>query len=340
MLNLVTGATGIVGSHVVLNLLQNNESVLACKQKSSDISKVQKLFSYYTSDYQSLFEKINWVELDLMDISSIEEALAGVDRVYHCAGFVSFGKKDRKKLFEVNEIGTSNIVNACLHKNISTLCHVSSIATINNLDYTLPLNEDVFWKKSGRESDYAISKYNAEREVWRGIEEGLNAVIVNPGVILSPGFWNQSSSKLFETGYKGTKFYTDGSSGYIGADDLAKTMIELVNQKKFANRYIVIENNYSIQKIFTLIQSHFQKAAPSIKVSKTMLKIGRLFELLAALFSKREIVLTKAVINSAFSKQLYDNQKIRGQTYVQFAPISELIPKICAHYLNEKVKRH
>jgi nucleoside-diphosphate-sugar epimerase len=335
-LNLVTGATGIVGSHVVLALLQNNQAVVACKQKSSDISKLEKLFSYYTPNYKQLFYKINWVEMDLTEMSSIEDALEGITAVYHCAGFVSLNKKDREKLFAINEKGTENMVNACLQKKIRALCHVSSIATINNLDYTLPLSEEVFWKKSGKESDYAISKYNAEREVWRGIEEGLNALIVNPGVILSPGFWNQSSSKIFDTCYKGNKFYTSGTSGYIGALDLANTMINLVHDKKFANRYIIIENNYTIQSIFNSIQKQFHKAGPTIKVNKVMLQIGRMAQTFYSLFTGKEVVLTKALINSAFTSQLYSNKKILANTNLHFTAIEEIIAQICKIYLAEK----
>ncbi|MGZ4090066.1 MAG: NAD-dependent epimerase/dehydratase family protein [Bacteroidia bacterium] len=191
-MNLVTGATGIIGSHVVLKLLQANKPVVAARQKNSDVAAVEKLFAYYTKESARLFQKIKWVEVDVCDIFSVEEALDGITIVYHCAGYISFDRRNREKLFKINEGGTANVVNACLLKNV-TLCHVSSIATINNLDYKDNLDETVFWKTSGRESDYAVSKYNAEREVWRGIEEGLRAVIVNPGVVLSPGFWNQSS---------------------------------------------------------------------------------------------------------------------------------------------------
>lgn len=188
MANLVTGATGILGSHVVLALLQKGRKVVASKQPNSDLSKIKTLFSYYGNEALRLYESITWVDLDVRDQLMIEDALEGIDTVYHCAGFVSFNRNERKKMMDINEQGTRNMVNACLHKNIDALCHVSSLATINNLDYTEALTEQVFWKTSGHESAYAISKYNAEREVWRGIEEGLRAVIVNPGVILSPGF--------------------------------------------------------------------------------------------------------------------------------------------------------
>jgi len=329
-LNLVTGATGIVGSHVVLALLQNNLPVVACRQKSSDLKKVQELFSWYSAEH--LFLKIKWVEVDIRDIFSIEEALEGITNVYHCAGFVSFNPKERKKIITVNETGTKNVVDACLHREISALCHVSSIGTINNLDYTLDLNEEVFWKKSGKESDYAISKYNGEREVWRGMEEGLNAVIVNPGVILSPGFRQQSSSRLFEASFKGNKFYTGGMSAYIAASDVAKCMLELVERKKFGQRYILVENNYSFRDILSAMQRNFNKKGPGINASRLMLIVAGYLERCVCFFTGKERKITPALINSAFNQQLFSNQKIKKDLGIEFVPVYQIIEQICKSY--------
>jgi len=338
-LNLVIGATGILGSTVVLKLIQQNQPVIACKQKTSDLKKVEKLFSYYTPNYKSLFAKIKWVDVDICDIFSIEEVLDGITTVYNCAGFVSFNKKDKKKLFDINENGTANVVTACLNKKIDALCHVSSIATINNLDYKHQLNETVFWKTSGKESDYAISKYNGEREVWRGIEEGLNAVIVNPGVILSPGFWDQSSSKLFSNCYKGNKFYTKGLTGYVGAMDVATVMIELVNKRLFANRYIVIENNYSFQNILNLIQTEFKKPLPTINASKFLLNIARILDAVKSQLMNKPPTITKNLINSAFNTQTLSNSKILNDLGLSFQPINEIIVHICGHYLKDQINK-
>lgn len=335
-MNLVTGATGILGSHVLLHVLQNNQPVLAARQKTSDTKAVEKLFSYYTTDYKALFEKIKWVEIDLRDIYSIEDALEGVDTVYHCAGFVSFDKRDRKKLIDINEGGTRNLVNACLKKKTNALCHVSSIGVINNLDYTNDLNEDVFWKRSGNESDYAISKYNAEREVWRGIEEGLNAVIVNPGVILGPGFWNQSSARIFNTCYKGTKFYAPGTTAYIAAPDVARLMVELIQQTKFGQRFILAENNYSFKHIFELIHKNFNKPLPTIGATRLMLNLGRRLDNLRSFFTGKAPTLTKALVNSALNSQKYSNKKLLSLLQFSFSPVEKTLHDICAIYLSEQ----
>lgn len=336
-MNLITGATGIVGSHVLFHLLKSGKPVVAGKRKGSNLAQVEKLFSYYTADYKQLFEKIKWIDLDIEDIFSIEEALEGVDTVYHCAGFVSFYSFDRKKIFAVNEQGTRNVVNACLHKKVKALCHVSSIAAINNSDYKTVLDESVYWKTSGKESDYAISKYNAEREVWRGTEEGLNAVIVNPGLILTPGFWGQSSAKLVSAYYKIGLFYIDGVAAYVSADDVARAMIELIEKQKFNNRYILVENNYEFKDIMAFIQAQFGRPAPKIQVPRFILELGRYAESFISIFSGRNPTLTKSLISSAFNQQNYSNAKIKKELNFQFTPTKEVFAQICKLYLQEKL---
>lgn len=335
-MNLVTGATGIIGSHVVLELLKRGQPVVACRQVTSDLTKVKKLFSFYGPDSEALFQNIKWVEVDIRDVYSIEDALEGITTVYHCAGLVSFNKKDRKKLMDINETGTANVVTACLTKKISCLCHISSIGAINNLDHSEALHEGVFWKTSGKESDYAISKYNGERQVWRGIEEGLNAIIVNPGVVLSPGFWDQSSSRLFETCYRGSLFYTTGSTGYVAATDVATVMVELVSKRLYGERYIVIENNYTFQHIFNQIHKNFGKQLPRFKASRTLMRLGRYAENFISFFRVKNPVITSALINSAFNKQTYSNQKVTKALEYPFKPVDQVIATICQAYLNEK----
>jgi dihydroflavonol-4-reductase len=339
-LNLVTGATGILGSHVLLELLRNGEPVVACKQNKSDLARVEKLFSYYVHNHSELFNRIKWVDVDVRDIFSIEEALEGITTVYHCAGLVSFDKRDRQKLTEINEMGTANVVNACLGKKTVALCHVSSIGAINNSDYILPLHEDVFWKTSGRESHYAISKYNGEREVWRGMEEGLNAVIVNPGVILSPGFRNQSSSRIFDVCYRGNKYYTSGSTGYVAAADVAKIMLALIRERKYKNRYIVVEGNYKFRDIFSRIHTQFKNPTPRIRVPRAALFTLGFFESIVSFFRGKPPRINNALINAAFNKQVFSNKKINETLNYGFIPIDETIGQICKAYLFEIAAGH
>ncbi len=334
--NIVIGATGIVGSHVVLQLLLENQKVIACKQISSNIQQVKKLFAAYTENAEALFAKIEWRDIDLKDVFSIEDAIEGADVVYHCAGFVSFNSFERKQLMDVNVEGTKNIVNACLQKQIRALCYVSSLATMHNLDVKESIDETVFWKTSGKESDYAFSKYKAELEVWRGIEEGLNTVIVNPGVILSPVFWNQSSARIFATCFKGNKFYPPGQTAYVSAKDVAVCMLLLVKNKNFGQRYILTEGNYTYKEIFSHIQQKFNKAPPFIRVNRAFLRLGWIADSLAAFVSDRPANITKAIIQSAFNKQVYSNRKVTEALQYQFEPALKSIDFICSCYERER----
>ncbi len=322
-MNLVTGATGIIGSHVALHLLQQGKPVTAGRRQGGDIEKTKRLFQCYGA--QHLFEKLKWVTLDLTDIFSIEDVLNDVQTVYHCAGYVSFQEKDTLLLKQLNENATANLVNACLFKGVKNLCHVSSIATINNNDYNGKLSEGVFWKTSGKESYYAISKYNAEREVWRGGEEGLNIAIVNPGVVLSPVFIKQSSGNLIGFCKKGNRFYTEGKTAYVAATDVAKAMVELMDKQIYNERFILAENHYTNKEILSLIQKAFGHAAPQRKVSKSTMLILSVFDAFASLVTGRNRRLNKEIIRATFGVKEFSAEKIKDKINFSFAPLNDYV---------------
>jgi nucleoside-diphosphate-sugar epimerase len=332
MKKLVLGACGIVGSHVALQLVKAGEQVRAAKRPATSTERLERLFAIYGE--RALAAQLEWVDVELEDPYSIEAALDGCDAVYHCAGYVSFRSSEREKLFRINEGGTRHVVNACLYKGGVVLCYVSSVATIHNEDLRRKMTEQVFWKKSGHESYYAISKYNAEREVWRGMEEGLKAVIVNPGVILSAGFDNQSSSRMFTTCRKGNLFYPPGTTAYIYAGDLARIMLELTRRELFGERYIVIEGNYSYQAIFSRVQQNFGRRPPLIKAGKWLLRAGWLVERALSLFG-REPALTRSLIRSALNNQQFDGSKVVETLSIQLTPVMEALDTICEQITHE-----
>lgn len=334
-MNLITGATGLIGAHVALELLQQNKRVVAIKRPGSDISKTQKLFSYYVQNSSDLFNRIKWIDADVNDIYTLLDAMEGIDNVYHCAGYVSFNNKDKKQMHDVNAIGTANVVNACIEKKIKALCHVSSIATLQNPDITKNINESVYWKSSPHASDYAVSKYNGEREVWRGIEEGLQAVIVNPGVVLGPGFWQQSSGKLISACYKGSPFYTNGSSATVSAKDVAACMIQLMDQQQFNKRFVVIENNYSFKEILSILHKAFGKKAPGIEAGKVLLTLGKWFDAIRSKITGNEQIITNATMIAALEKNTFSNARIRETLNFQFVPLSQTVDFVCQAYLKD-----
>lgn len=335
-MNLITGATGLIGAHVALQLLQQNKPVVAIKREGSDVSKTKQLFSYYVPNAEELFGRIKWIDADITDIYSLLDALDGIETVYHCAGFVSFNKKDRVQLHAVNATGTANVVNACLEKKIQTLCHVSSIATLQNPDITKNIDESVYWKSSPEASDYAISKYNGEREVWRAMEEGLNGFIVNPGLVIGPGFWNQSSGKLISTCYKGTAFYTNGSSAAISAWDTAACMLALAEKKEFNKRFILTSANYTFKELFSLFHKAFGKKEPYIEAGKMLLTLGRWFDSLRSAITGKEQIITKATLHAGLTQNTFNNSLIKKTLHFEFAPLQETVRFVCGAYLKEK----
>ncbi|MES2514123.1 MAG: NAD-dependent epimerase/dehydratase family protein [Bacteroidota bacterium] len=337
-MNLITGATGLVGAHVALQLLQQGKPVTAIKRDNSDTSKTKKLFSYYTSDFDNLYAKIKWIDADICDIYSLLDALDGIDAVYHCAGFVSFNHKHRKQINKINNTGTANVVNACLEKNIKALCYVSSIATLQNPDITQNIDESVYWKSSPTASDYAISKYNGEREVWRGIEEGLHAVIVNPGIILGPGFWNQSSGKLIDASYKGSPFYSSGSSATVDAKDVAACMIQLVEQNHFGKRFVIIENNYSFKDILAKTHLALGKREPFINAGKATLTAGKWLDAIRSFITGKEPIITKETITAGLEKNSFSNARIKQAINFQFTPMVETLNFVSKAFLNDLKK--
>ena len=337
MKNLVTGANGLLGAHVVLELALQGKDVVAGHREGADLSEAQAFFTRFDGQNGALFNKVEWTVLDVLDISALEEGIKHIKTVFHCAGYVSFEQRDFEKMLRVNEQGTANVVNACI-KSGAILCHVSSVAVFHNLDYTAAIDETVFWKKSGRESGYAISKYAAEREVWRGIEEGLQAVIVNPAVILAAGFWKRSSSKVLDAVYKGNPFYTAGTTAYVAASDVAKIMLLLVEKKIFSQRFILLENCYSYRQVLSLMARALGKPAPRIPVPKqALMLIARIEKLIAWLRGKPARV-TPDLVHSAYSSQIYSAAKIVATLQYSFKKTPEMIEEAAKFYLLDHKK--
>ncbi len=329
-MNLVTGATGLVGSHLLLTLLQKGETVIAMKRGLSKINEIKEIFSYYTPDHEELFSKITWREGDLNDVLGFDELLKDVKVVYHCAALVSLDDKHKEELLKSNKEGTANLVNACIDHKIEAFCFTSSIATLQNKDIKTDVDETVFWKTDPDQSAYSLSKYLAEQEVWRGIEEGLNAVIVNPGVIIGPGNWTRGTGQLVSLSAKGVKFYTEGVTGFVGAIDVAGAMVALVNKKVFGERFILVENNYSFKYVLEKIHLELCKSAPKIRAGKGLLSLGKWFSFLMPSGQK----LTSSTISALTTKTTFSNRKLGRFLDYKYTSIDECIKFASKCYLN------
>ena len=325
---LVTGGTGLVGSHLLYHLLLENDSVRAIHQQNSDLNAVKRVFQFYGTDAESLFNKIRWVEAGLNDIPELEKAFENVKYVYHCAAFISFASKDYQKMRRVNIYGTTNVVNLCISNQVEKLCFVSSVAAIENGIEGELMDETDNWNNATDKSDYAITKYGAEMEVWRASQEGIPVVIVNPGVILGSGFWQKGSGRLFSNVQKGLKFYTEGVTGFVGVQDVVKIMILLMSSTISNQRFVIISENISYKNILFMIADALGKQRPKIKISKFISSCMWRIEFLRSKITLSDPLLTKYTAKSALSNHPYTAEKIKNELDFEFEPINSCVEKI------------
>ena len=332
---LVTGGTGLVGAHLIYHLLLENEFVKAIHQKTSDVSAVKKVLSYYTSDFEKLYANIIWVEADLCDIPALEIAFQEVTHVYHCAAFISFDPKDYQKMRKINIEGTGNIVNLCILNCVKKLCYVSSIAAVEKNNAGGLIDETGNWNSNNKKSDYAISKYGGEMEVWRASQEDVDVIIVNPGVILGAGFWHKGTGNLFTLIYNGFSFYSLGVSGFVDVKDVVKIMQKLMVSNIKNERFILVAENRSYRDLLFRIADTFRKKRPSIKISSLFSKFYWRFEYIKSKLTRKRPVLTKASAESSLSKNYFSNQKIKLAVTYEFEAFDKTITTICKDYQKE-----
>ena len=333
---LVTGGTGLLGSHLLYHLLQTEQSIKALYRNEEKLKQVKSVFSYYSDNSELLFEKIEWVKGDVLNLPSLDNAFKNITTVYHSAAIVAFDRGSDKLMNKVNIEGTANIVNLCLSNNVQKLCHVSSIATISKPIDGSEATEEDYWNPDALNSGYAISKNGAEMEVWRGIEEGLDAVIVNPSIIIGPGFWNNSSGKLFTTVNNGIKFYTDGGTGFVGVNDVSRAMIQLMKSDIVNERFIINAENLPYKKIFSTIALSLGLKPPTIRTKKWMLSLAwRLDVLKVVLFGAKQR-LNKDSARSSRTTSKFSNKKIKKALEFSFKPIDEIIEDTSKLFITDK----
>ena len=333
---LVTGGTGLLGSHLLFELIRSGKQVRAIKRKSSDTGMIKKIFSYYTDQPDHLAEKIEWFDADLLDFGSIEDAMDGITEIYHAGAIVSFYPEDHKDMLKVNIDGTANLVNLSIECGIKKFCYVSSVSTLGRADNNGLTDEETFWAPSGKNSVYAMSKYGAEREIWRGMEEGLNAVVVNPSVILGPGFWNDNSG-FFRLVWKGLNYYTKGINGFIDVKDVVKAMILLMEKDLFNERFIVSSENISYQLLFSQIAKYLDKRSPSVNIPPVINQIAWRLDKVKSLVTGLKPEFTKEMATTTIQQYTFSNEKIRKVLGFEFIPVEESIRQTCEIFKKDQL---
>lgn len=312
---LVTGGTGLLGTHLILALHKLRLPVRALYR--SQIPAIIK-------------DKAEWFQGDILDVVTLETAMKGITRVYHVAGFVSFNKKHRKALFQINVEGTANVVNACLNAPVEKLVHVSSVAAVGRLK-NKPIEERIAWTPETSNSEYSRTKFLGEMEVWRGVGEGLNAVIVNPTIIFGEhGDWTKGSMNIFRNIYKGFNWYSAGGSGFVDASDVAKAMISLMDSPITAERFLLNAENRSFEDVFFMIADGFERKRPQRKVTPLLAAIVWRLEKIKSLLTGKDPMITKETAATSLKVVTIDNKKLLAAIPAfKYQPLQQSIQRIC-----------
>lgn len=332
---LVTGSTGLVGSHLLYKLASKNESVRAIYRSERKLEQVKNVFATYGGNYMKVFEVIEWIQADILDIPSLTKAFKDVTYVYHCAAFVSFEPDKYQILRKTNIEGTANIVNFCISNNIKKLCHVSSISTLGKPANNEFINEETNWNPEDDNTVYAITKYGAEMEVWRGTQEGLNVVIVNPGVILGAGIWKFGTGSLFKKAHKGFKHYTYGTIGLIDVDDVTSIMINLMKSDITNENFVLVAENWTYKQFLETLAESIQASPPKKLATPLLLSIGWKLDWLNHKLTGKRRQLTKHLTSSLTSETYYSSEKLKAALDYNFKNVRKTILEIGDLYLKQ-----
>ncbi|MEO5643994.1 MAG: NAD-dependent epimerase/dehydratase family protein [Bacteroidia bacterium] len=329
---LLTGGTGLLGSHIAYELVSKGQKIRALKRKESSTALTEKIFRFYNSDAQLLLDKIEWVDGDVLDLGALEDALEGITHVYHAAALVSFHPKEKEKMLQVNIEGTANVVNLAVHAGVKKICHISSIAALGvTIDQKL-IDEDVWWKNDPGNSWYAISKYGAEREVWRVSEEGMDVVILNPAFILGPGDEKRTSSEVFGAMKKGNSWYTLGENGYVDARDVAMAAVKLMESEIKNQRFVLSAENLSYRDFFDKILAAFAQPKTKRLAGKFLLALSWRGEKLMTLLTGENPRVTRETALAALQLNRYDGTRITKQLDFKYRDVDNSIREIAEFY--------
>lgn len=320
---LVTGGTGFLGSYIIKQLVEKGYAVRAIRRSNKLPSWIPK----------KITDKVEWTEGDVLDVVALQDAMEGIDTIIHSAAIVSFIKKDRREMYQVNVEGTANVVNMALEKNVRRLVHISSVAALGRTINGGHVNEEKKWEESKVNTHYAKSKLKAELQVWRGISEGLEAVILNPSTILGYGDWNSSSCAIFKNVFEEFKWYSPGINGFVDVEDVARAAILLMESNINEQRFIVNGDTWPFKKLQDTIADGFGKTHPHKQTTPFLMAVAWRMEKIKSLFTGKKPLLTKESAKVAQSQTWFENDKILAALPgFSFTPLEETIKKACEKY--------
>ncbi|GAC1418572.1 MAG: NAD-dependent epimerase/dehydratase family protein [Flavisolibacter sp.] len=321
---LVTGATGFLGGYILKNLLKKGYAVRAVRRKTE--------FPFnWDGDFTGVVE---WVNGDILDVKFVEEILKEVDYIIHAAAMVSFSSKQRAQMYQVNIEGTANIVNMAIENKVARLLHVSSVAALGRTKTKELVDEQRKWEDNTDMTHYAISKHRGEMQVWRAFAEGLNGIIINPSTILGYGNWHQSSCALFKSSYKEFPWYPTGVNGFVGVEDVAEVVVQLLMSDLNHQKFLVNADNWSFQQLGVRLADHFNKKRPSRKAGYFEIALAWRAEYLKSLLSGNPALLTRETAKLALSQTMFSNAALKtALPAFEFTPLDRVIESACVKYL-------
>lgn len=321
----ITGATGFLGAYITHYLVESGASVRALKRADSSL------------DLCTTFrDKVEWIDGDLNDIDALMAGMKDAEKVYHIAGLVSFDPSDRQAVYKVNYKGTQNVVNAALESNVRKILYASSIAAIGRSSKTDVVTEDTEWSSSSKwNSAYGDSKRKGEMEVWRGAAEGLEAIAVNPSIILGSGFW-KGSLAFTRTVDKGLKYYPGGRTGYVDVRDVAQICIKLMDSALSGERYILSAEDVYFKDFLTALAQHQKVKPPSALAGPMATELVWRLEWIRTKLSGRKPIITKKTARFSQKEWTFSNDKIRAALDYTFRDIDQSIQDMCEDYLKSK----
>lgn len=329
---LVTGASGFLGGHLLVHLLKKESRIRALIRTQSRFDELQKIASFYGESFETLYQRVEWVAGDLLNPESLDAALTGVEAVYHCAAVVSFNSASAGIIEQTNVRGTANLVDACLRAGIKKFAYSSSIGALGQSVHGEPVDEETPWCTDNTSSVYSNSKYYAEQEVWRGIKAGLQASIVNPGVIFGAGDITKGCFQFLSVVDRNVPFYTPSSTGYVDVRDVCKIMILLMDKQIVGQRFILVSDSLANKDLFSMIAVAMKKPRPFLCAGKTLLTLAYHLGNVLKRTGYRSLPLTKEIIRSAVKKDVYSNKKIKEWLGIEFIPMEKTIPELVQFY--------
>jgi nucleoside-diphosphate-sugar epimerase len=334
---LITGASGIVGSHLVLELLQQGHKIkLLVRDKEKTENYLNDLIQFYQINIIDLGSKIDWLIGDITDVPFLENALKDVKTVFHAAALVSVYLADTELMNKTNIEGTANLVNVAMNSGVEWFGFVSSVATLGPNPDGL-VDEDYFWKPGKSHTTYATSKYLAEQEVWRAQEEGLKVLVVNPGFIIGPSFDARSSARIFHQIHKGLPAFINGSGGYVDVRDVAQAIIQFWMNDVTGKRIILSAENLTTKAFLAKVANAMKAKAPSKEVSAFLVQLAYRLDVILSFFMRRKPMMTRDLIKMASSNNQFDNNRSL-QHGASYRSIDDSLLEIAPYYLQRLQK--